>query len=264
MNQLAKKMSSAVFVVLLLLFNSALAETTEEKCSADYYDVVKSYIKIKTLVPVSQGGNVISETCKTWPYNNALVLSAFAYDEGVEYEKKLIVAVIDTKTMRVISAYRSVIREDAVTEVGTNSLRLDTAKYQLAKDVRAFGLRFISSAIGASCGEARWNDELTLFVPSGRKLLPVLSMNMYQQKSIQGCLSTFSPDAIWEDAVLSVGIENTNTKGFNDLMVTAKITVGSNGAPIEKIKNRVERHVLRYNGKYYEKESGFPWWLETM
>lgn len=250
------------FALLMLLFaGAASAETQAQSCADDIYAIVRRDMNIKDFSPKRQDGNIISESCKSWPYNHNIVLSAFAYNAGVEFEKTLIVAMIDKKTKRVVSSYRSVISEDAITEVGEDSLKLDTARYQLATGVRAFGVEFNSSAIGASCGEANWNNELTLLVPKGKELRPVLSLYLYQQKSIQGCLSVQSPDAIWQDASLTIGIEKTNINGFYDLLATATITTHSNGAPIGNIKDRVERHLFRYNGKFYEKGKIVPWWL---
>ncbi len=251
-----------LFVLLALLFaGGASAEAKDETCADEIYAIVGRDMKIEPFAPRRRDGNIVSESCKPWPFDADMTLSAFAYDAGGEYEKNLIVAMIDKKTNHVVSSYQKVIGEDAVTEVGEYSLKLDTARYQLAKGVRAFGLRFNSSARGASCGEANWNDELTLLVPEGKDLRPVLSLYMYQQKSIRGCLSTQVPDAIWQDAILTIGLEKTSTHGFYDLLATATITTHSNGAPIDDRKDRVEHHVFRYNGKYYEKGENVPWWL---
>ncbi len=250
-----------VVLLALLVAGRASADVTDEGCTDDIRAIVVREMNIDALVPRMQDGNIVSESCKLWSYNPALVLAAFAYDAGVEYEKTLAVAMINKKTKHVVSSYQGVIGEDAVTEVGEYSLKLDTARYQLAKGLRAFGLRFNSSARGASCGEANWNDELTLLVPEGKKLRPVLSLYMYQQQSIQGCLSVQVPDAIWRDANITIDIERSSTNGFYDLLARATIIHSSNGASLENLKDHVEQHVLRYNGKSYVKSNNAPWWL---
>lgn len=252
-------------LLVLLVSGRASAEVTDEGCTDEIRAIVGREMKIDALVPRIQDGNIVSESCKSWSYNSAVVLSAFAYDAGVEYEKTLVVAMIDKKTKHVVSSYQIVISEDVITEVGDHSLKLDTARYQLAKGVRAFGLRFNSSARGPSCGEAHWNDELTLLVPEGKKLRPVLRLDMYQQQSIQGCLSGQVPDAIWQDANITIAIERSSTNGFYDLLAKAAITYsaneGASGASLENLKDHTEQHVLRYNGKFYEKGKNSPWWL---
>ena len=249
-----------VVMFLSLLSGAAFAEVREDKCVPDVYETVSRTMKMSAFSPRQDGGNVISAACRTWPYKTSLVLAAFAYDQGVEYEKRLIVAVIDEKTKRVISSYRSVIAEDAVTEVGEHSLKLNTAKYQLADDVRAFGVRFNSSAHGANCGEAYWGDELTLFVPEGKTLRPVLSLNLYQQRWLQGCPAATS-HALWEDAMLTVSMADTSMNGFHDIVVTAKITVNADGASTGNHRDRIERHTLHYDGITYQKAQSIPWWL---
>lgn len=247
----------------MLIAGTATAETQVEKCPDDIYAIVERDMKIKAFAPRERDGNIVSESCKSWPHKRDMTLAAFVYDDGVEYEKILIVVMIDKKTKHVVSSYRNVMSEDAMTEFGGSSLQLDTARYQLARGVTAFGLRFNSSAIGASCGEANWGNELTLLVPEGKHLRPVLNLHLYHQKSIQGCLSTQVPDAVWQDAETTISIQKTRTHGFYNLLAKATITSHSNGVHIANIKAHAEeQRVFRYNGKYYEKGKVVPWWLE--
>lgn len=239
---------------------TAFAQTREDKCTPDVYKVVKRYLKIEEFAPIQDGGNVISSACRTWPYKTNLLLAAFAYDEGVEYEKKLTVLILDEKTKSVISSYRNVIGEDAVTEVDEYSLKLDTARYQLSESVRAFGVRFKSSARAASCGEGYWGNELTLFLPEGKTLRPLATVNLYHQRWLEGCPAVTSP-VLWEDAMLTVSMDRASTNGLFDLVITAKITVNAMDTPARNLKDRIERHTLRYNGKSYEKGNRVPWWL---
>lgn len=247
----------AALMLCCVLSGSAFAQSKEDQCSSDAYAAVNKSMKITQLSP----DNVISAACRTWPYKTNLILAVFAYDEGAKDEKQLLVSVIDKKTRRVVSSFQDTFYEDAITEVGVNSLKLDTARYQLTENVRAFGIRFNSTARGASCGEARWGNELTLFVPEGKNLRPVASLNMYQQQWHRGCPAAMS-SALWEDATLTVGMAKSSTNGFQDLEITAKIEVNAIESPTENLKNRIEQHTLRYDGKYYKKERNLvPWWL---
>jgi len=257
-----KIMNWALIAAFCLMSDGVLAQITEEKCLPHSYDVVRRELKISNLSPKQDGGNIISETCRTWPYNTDWVLAAFAYDEGVEYDKKLAVAVIDKKTEQVLSSFQSDIAEDAVTEIGETSIHLDTARYRLAKDIRAFGVRFNSVARGASCGDADWNDELTLLIPEGKRLRPAFSLTMFKQRSLKGCLGTAITHAVWETAELTIGVADTSTNGLKDLLVTAKITTNSDDSQTTKPRNRIERHILHYDGSAYQKGKSFPWWLE--
>ena len=76
-----------------------------------------------------------------------------------------------------LASYKGVIAEDAATELSSQSLRLDTARYTLSANTRAFGLRV--NAFRDRCTyEGGFDDELTLFVVDGRAIRPVLAETM--------------------------------------------------------------------------------------
>lgn len=252
-----KALKNPLALMLCCLLASSAFALEEDRCGPDAYAAVNKSMKITPLSPA----NVVSADCRTWPYKPHLLLAVFAYDDGIESGKKLLVAAIDQKTDRVVSSFQDVLYEDAVTKVGKYSLALDTARYQLAGHVRAFGIKFDSSARGASCGEGYWGNELTLFVPEGKNLRPVATLNLYQQQWHYGCPSAMST-ALWEDANMTVGMAKSSTNGFKDLEITAKIEVNAIESPTGELKNRIERHTLRYDGKFYKKDrSVVPWWL---
>ncbi|MDR2365705.1 MAG: hypothetical protein LBD68_07615 [Zoogloeaceae bacterium] len=248
---------------MLVFAANALAAPDEQVCADDIHATIERDLHIENFAGRAQEDRrfIVSQACRIWPYAPEYTLAALAYDEGVENEKNIVVAIIDRERKRVISSKQWKIEEDALTEIGEYSLKLDTARYQLAGNVRAFGLRFQSSATGASCPDARFGDTLILLFPQGKSLRQVLDLYMYHQRAIQGCLSGQVPNVIWEEAVLAVGIENTRTNGFYDLRVTASISPGSNEEPTGSAKKRVERVILRYNGKHYEASGKSPWWL---
>lgn len=257
-------------ILLSVFISSASTTATEVKCSSEVTDVVGRYLRIddfSATSPQGQGGRIVAESCKQWPDDANIFLAAFAYnpdpgrDGNAESEKNLVVAVVDKARKRVLQSYQSVIQEDSITEVGASSLRLDTARYWLSKNVRAFGLVFNSSARGASCGEANWNNELTLFVPDGKKLRDVFHLFLFRQKSIKGCLSTQWPGAVWETSDLSVGMEKSQSNGYADLLVTARISSDKNDESTVAAKGRIERFLIRYDGKSYLGGANAPWWL---
>jgi hypothetical protein len=256
------RIASGIAVLMLLVCASAWA-ASDETCADDVYTAIGRDLRLEDFAERMQDQDhrfIVSKACKPWPYKPELTLAALGYDAGVEYEKELVVAVID-KRKRVVSSIQWEVQEDAITEFGKYSLGFDTARYQLAEGVRAFGLRFSSSARGASCGEADWGDQLILLVSDGKSLRPVLSLYRIWQRSIAGCLSVQVPHAIWEDALLTIRIENSQTNGFHDLRVTANIDPQSDDAPIDHIKPRVEHVIFRYDGKRYKPSGEVPWWL---
>lgn len=190
------------------------------------------------------GGLIFAGTCKPWPGNPSRTLAAFAYDAGVEYEKQLLIAVVEGPGHRVVASYKSVIDEDAATQVENYSLVLDTARYTLSPSVRAFGLRL--NTFHERCGyEGGLDNELTLYVIDGSKIRPVLTQTMhywrYGNATTPGgrCSGEEVPQA---DANIQIAVEPTRSHGFADLRLTAK----------RDDQPKALSRVVKYNGERYE------------
>ena len=198
-------------------------------------------------------------TCKSAPADPATTLAALAYPADATQTKTLVVAVVDARTARVVRRYQQEVTEDSAVMVGADSLSLDTAPYQLAPGVRAFGLRFNSDARGASCADGIWRDELTLFVPDGAELRPVLrGLAMSRSWARKGCFGNGGGTLEYDEATLSIALAPARSKGYADLEVSARIRRNGAGAA------KVERVMLRYDGEQYRISGKAPWWLVQM
>jgi hypothetical protein len=271
------QMTGWIAVFALLFSTGAWAISDDEECASEIYTIIKRDLRIEDFAGRArdtdededededkESGSIVSNTCKTWPYKPELTLAALAYDAGVEYEKKFIVAIIDKKGKHVVSSHQGKIYEDATIEVGTGSLRLDTARYQLSEGVRAFGVRFRNMGRQPCATDIHYGDELTLLVPEGKSLRPVLRLFMHQQQALKGDFCPGVHEKIIKQAILAISVEETSN-GFHDLRVTANISTEWDGdedgdRPSDLPKPRVEHVILRYNGKHYEPMT--PWWLE--
>jgi hypothetical protein len=205
-------------------------------------------------------GVVVASACKLWPYDGTTLLSAIAFGTDSDDMKKLVVAMLDARSGRVVASHERDVGEDASVQFGENSLGIDTAPYQLAKDVRAFGVRFMSTAHGASCADFAWEDELTLFVRRADALQPVLrGAAMSHWQAVKGCLGQWK-GLVSDEAKLSLSLAKTASHGFADLTVTARIKRESaDGDAIGK--PRTEQTTLRYDGSEYRGGKTTPWWL---
>lgn len=236
---------------LIFLFSNfyssyIFADDSKDSCAVEVRDTVARYLKVESFSPISDGGVIVSESCKSWPYKDKFLLAVFAFDKGVEYQKSLFVAVLNMRTMDIVSSQQSIVDEDAMIEVGESSFQFDTARYQLTKDIRAFGLRFHSSAIGPSCADSMPGDELTLFVQEKNNLRSVLTMYMRQQNALSGCIGTSTRQDILEYSNKTISIEKTSTHDFNDLRIIDTVRVESN------INGRVGSYLMKYDGKQYK------------
>lgn len=193
---------------------------------------------------VENGGLIVAGICKPWPTNESRTIAAFAYDAGTEYEKQLLLAVIEYPNNQVIASYKGVIPEDAVTEISSDSLRLDTARYTLSKNTRAFGLR-LSSFRNRCAYEGGFDDELTLFVVEGQTIRPVLTeaMSHWSYGSGNRCGGEDVPRI---DANTLISVEPTISNGFADLRLTA----------IRSDKKKSVSAIVKYSGEHYDLE---PW-----
>lgn len=201
---------------------------------------------------VENGGLIVAGVCKVWPADNAKTLAAFAYDGGTEYEKQLLLAVIERPGNRVIASYKGVVPEDAATEVAADSLKLDTARYALSEATRAFGVRL--STFRDRCGyEGGFDDELTLFVVDGKTIHPVLTETMrhWSYGSGNRCGGEDVPHT---DANILMSVEPTASHGFADLRLTAH----------RSDRKKPLSAIVKYNGERYDlkawKSSFNAWW----
>lgn len=246
---------AALKIVCLLLFG-LLSQASAAECGSE---LAASVAKSANMAEAGgKAGDVVSTACKPWPHDRKLLLTAHAFGTSTEDSKVLVVATVDAATGRVVSSYEAIVTEDAAVHFGDSSLAIDVAPYQLAPDVRAFGVRFNSDARGASCADGAWSDELTLFVVDGKALHPVLrGMPMSRLETRNGGFC--EPGVTYDEARLSVGMAGAATRGYADLQVSARIArhAGDKQEPL-----KTERYTLRYDGEQYRAApKGQPWWL---
>ena len=219
---------------------SATNQVDDYGCSDVLTQRIGKHFKLPDFVaPQWRAERLIAGMCKALPGEPTKLLAAFAYDDGTEYEKQLLLAIVDRPTMRVVASYQGVIAEDGATTVQRDSLKLDTARYPLSRSTHAFGLRL--STFLDRCGfEAGRGDELTLFVVEGRRIRPVLTETMSRWRYGQG--RRCAGEAVGISTVdIQISVAPTRTHGFADLQLTAK----------RSDRKKPLRATLRYDGHQY-------------
>lgn len=268
------------FLFFVNILYSANAYATEQACDAGTLEVIASYLNVKDFHLhdfETNEGVIVSAACKKAPQDQNINLVVVAYNQAdkklsqksvseepdAEHEKEMIVAMVDNTSKQVISSYQSTLYEDAVVEVYRDSFQLDTAPYQLAPNVRAFGLKFDSGARGASCPDAWQRNDLQLFVPEGVKLRSVFAVAMTHQLAKKGCANAGSGmDTLVEEAELTIKVLKSKTNGYADLMLNALISTDGSDPEAQTIKPRVEHELMHYDGKQYiANKKEVPWWL---
>ncbi|MBY8603650.1 multidrug ABC transporter ATPase [Burkholderia arboris] len=248
------------FAPMLALFAAPVVHAADRQaCGDDTVTAIARWAGIASARIATRDADrlVVASACKVMPNAPETTIAAVAFDSlpksknPDESNKLQIVALVEGG--QVVAAERSVIQEDAATEVGENSYRIDTAPYRLSPDVRAFGVVFTSSARGPSCPDADASEELTLWVHEGNRIRPVFGTNLYGWVSVQGEACSASPgDSLSEDAHMTIAVEKTSSHGFADLSITAHITKSQRkDNEYSDTGKRTARTIVHYDGKTY-------------
>jgi len=147
----------------------------------------------------------------------------------------------------------SAISEDAVR---INEIKVDTARYILAADARAFGLRIVrqdSSAVNPYS-----NETLSLYVPQGPRLARVLDeleMTLERGELNGSCAENF------ETVRGSLSIARTTSHGYADLLLRQTRTDTRSSMQGEECVTqerpaKFSSQTLRYDGTAYRAAKG--------
>lgn len=223
------------------------------------------------LLPADGDAPIVAQACRVWPYDDTLALAAVAYAPPGETPigeraLQLVVAVLDAQSAELLAVHEREIGEDSAFALLERGILLDTARYDLARGTRAFGVMLRSSAPGPSCPDGRFNDELTLYVREGDALRPVFNSHTDFWARVEGepCSWVQGQRLVTEEAAFTIGVEPQVHNGFADLRVTANVTriESAATADAEKTVRRRDSRVVRYDGTRYDTsalDNGFFW-----
>jgi len=224
------------FLTVALLLTVALpagARAAESQpCAAGVLALLGRQLQVAHFAPgpnafgADPSGVVLASACKRMPNDPRLSLAAVAWDAGKPDSKSLVVAIVDEAATAVVASMRAEVYEDAVTQVHNGSLRLDTAAYELAPGVRAFGLDITSDNPG--CGDGGLGPQRSLYVRDGATLRPVvaglpLSQYWYVRGNQPRCVSDpkDAESAIVENFKVTIELGAPGKGGWRDLVMTA-------------------------------------------
>jgi len=170
---------------------------------------------------------MVTAACKLWPYDKSVLIVAAAWAKEQERDKNLVVALVDARTMTIKSTWQGTVVEDASWSVLPGSMHLDTARYDLAPGVRAFGIDILSDPVDNAVVRGGVTGTRSLFVQQGTQLRLVLDgfVLTTSTKSAEGVTRTSS----------KIALDKTHaTRGFADLLVTRSIDPAPAGAAKDK------------------------------
>lgn len=200
--------------------------------------------------------NAELSTCKVWPYAPDKTIAVLMLAPVVNTDPDFInydvaVYVVDSQSGKILSSkyHPKAIMDDAIY---TSSVVIDTARYQLAPDVRAFGVRF--NHRGSSRVNPIGIERLNLYTLNGRQLTLVLNnlqMDEYGGEWDGQCAGDF--DETKRTLALGAGSHH----GYRDLELQE---TANHRTAVEKGEDCVENpkktitkppSVLRFDGKRY-------------
>lgn len=248
-------MAAACFLLFAIWLGSAAATPSSDghsRCSDATIKSVGEHFNLSNFTYPKHGmypstenvGLIVASACKQWPYDPSKTIAAFAYDAEVEYGKALFVAVVDSKGNKVVASYEGTIPEDSASEVRDDSLWIDTARYNLSKNTRAFGIA--ARTFRDRCTfEGGYDFQETLFVIEGKVVRPVFTETMSHWSYEGGNRCSAEVDVPRTDASVAIAMEKTSSNGFWDLRLTAMRD--GHAKPLSL--------VVKYDGRKYDLQS---------
>lgn len=214
----------------------------------------KVIASLRATLIIGEENSIRASACKLWLGDKSKMLTVIAYEppkypESTNYELPFHIAMLNASTLKILSHYKGSVSEDAVTHVNESSLQLDTARYFLTKDIRAFGLR-VQANVEPRFSEGGTDDYLSLYVFEGKEIRPVLTglpmRRWVYVGDIPGIYEGIPADGTTDNHTTKVtnftlNIAQTTSHGFADLLIIAK-TSG---------RKKILTHRLRYDGKSY-------------
>ncbi|MDO4430246.1 MAG: hypothetical protein Q4B95_02965 [Lonepinella koalarum] len=265
-----KRLFLIPFLYFLYLTTTNAAMPKPQDCSAQEDEIVRQFLGIDEK---GFADRVLDSACKMnphkiFPNQSDEILVAYGIldkgwttanyqsnDNDTPYWTYFVGRIVNnqlTQTWQTESAI------DAAIDVSPNSFWIDTARYQLKENEIAFGVRFHSSARGASSPDRGSDNDLTLFVNEGNMLKPIFNYPMQVFEVIEGAIGSFD-GVVVDNAVLTVHIDKKATQGYQDLLLKAHLTRLGNGRFGDKESQSKDQVRLKFDGKRYRPVTE-KWW----
>jgi len=261
--------------LLIAAFMSSVHADEAQSCDDETIKAVAAWAGIEgieeKLPTVYQGGEPwIVAACKAMPNTPGTTIAAIAFggvpihDETTQMtvafsEQVKVVALVEAG--KVVAAHRSIIKGEPYLYSMDGDYRIDTARYILSKDVRAFGVVSNEKFPPRGCVGHWYYDYLTLWIREGENLRAIFS-TFLRDHSDAIC---FNEIGLTEETNITISIEKTSSHGFADLAITARAH-GAFHNPDDSYTSTdrpTVRKVLKYDGQSYgfiPPLGDFWWW----
>lgn len=233
---------------MLFAVNYAYANTNQQ-CSEAYIQA----LKIDAASLDVGDHDFYSVACKALPNNEKRILSSYIIKSDTKSDYWLWrVAIFDSLTGIVSSGYTDYIYEDASTRVGSSSIWLDTARYYVNENNRAFGVR-LDIGYGPHCAQGGRTSFLTLFLADKNVIKPILNSLPTSLWTLREGDTCSHSEYVLEEGKSWLQMQPSQTNGFNDIKVvtSTKFIKYFPDYSKEIINSRKLYKTLKFDGKVY-------------
>jgi len=205
-------------------------------------------------------GLVLMAACKIWPYDESITISAFLEDlPNDAHNPVLYIAMVDNKKNQLLAQYRDALGNSFAPDIDADNdnLRIDTARYDIAPGIRAFGVDVIKgSQDDPYCGAETIGPTRNLYIKRDNEIrfLFYEGVTMSYRTRVKGSVKckygkpTTKKGVVFEDIKLTISPSKKTTDGFADLIITGESTY-SDGTPSPRKPYHLEMH---YTDNYYQ------------
>jgi hypothetical protein len=267
----ARNSFCSIALICMGLSHSVQAQSasvsTKQLCSPGIVGVVGESLEIEDF-SYGNGGVIVSDVCKVWPKDEAITLAAIAYRATSEDVLNLAVAMINNGSNKVIASYKEMLGKQTDIQLGRGGLSIDTARYDVTKGTRAFGVDVTRGTI-KECGESGLGRVRNLYVLDGNEIRPIvkgfyLSYWRFAPGSNLGWVNSetavMDTTPAIETITLKIAIKKSLTNDYFDLSIFS-VSAYDDGY---KSNREPFQYELKYDGKQYplnEMSKAYLKWL---
>jgi len=215
-----------------------------QRCGDDVLSDIGKLLNIDDLAYRNkQGkGSVLMGACRIWPYDESITISTFLIDSTYAGGKPVLyIAMVDNKKNQLLAQYSEALGNHFAPDIdaGKDRLRIDTARYDLAPGVRAFGIDvFKGDQDDPYCGAETIGHTRYLYTKRGHEIGALFDrgLTMSYRTRIKGnakCRGgkpTTTQGVVFEDIKLTISMSKNISDGFADLIIAGESTY-SDGTP---------------------------------
>jgi hypothetical protein len=209
-----------IFIIWLLCESTVLrADDAENSCSEKIISAIGRKLDLKFLQDYNEKSTpnemIIKSVCKKWPKDKTKTIAAIFYELSTGVTP-LIVSMNDTDSSNVISVYKD--NEYTLPVMNLEGISIDTARYNVTTDIRAFGVIFNGSSVVNNATSGGFGSIEALYIQENEKIKPIFEDFFLSTWKLIPC-NQCSDGAQREDVGYIIQMSKSITNGYYNLII---------------------------------------------